>query len=62
MLSGFWYLHTLAPSHLEMSGNPTYYQPLNAMPFLAISLYPDHNVVKNPIILMECAICFLLEP
>lgn len=42
------------PHHIQLLGEP--HTPL------WVSLYAAHNFVNNPIILIEYAICFLLEP
>lgn len=51
-----------SPSDLETSGSPTITSPQGASPSPVVSLYAAHNFVNNPIILIEYAICFLLEP
>lgn len=51
-----------SPSDLETSGSPTITSPRGATHSPVVSLYAAHNFVNNPIILIEYAICFLLEP
>ena len=50
-----------SPSDLETSGSPTITSPQGATHSPVVSLYAAHNFVNNPIILIEYAICFLLE-
>lgn len=51
-----------SPSDPETSGSPTITSPRGATHSPVVSLYAAHNFVNNPIILIEYAICFLLEP
>ena len=57
-----WTSPSPAPSDLETSGSPAITSPQGASRFPVVFLHAAHNFVNNPIILIDYAICFLLEP